>query len=82
MEQYIGDLSDKDKALHAIHTMPTIQQKAQWIVQCMNHENNFAAQSLHSPQRMKSCSGVLRKICGLKTSVDARSHLLRHAHLK
>jgi len=42
IEQYIRDPAEKDKVLNAIHTMPAIQQKAQWAVQWMNDENSFA----------------------------------------
>merc|ERR1712129_208045 len=42
IEQYIRDPAEKDKVLHAIHTMPAIKQKAEWAVQWMNDENSFA----------------------------------------
>merc|ERR1711992_419553 len=42
IEQYIRDPVEKDKVLNAIHTMPAVEQKAQWAVQWMNRENNFA----------------------------------------
>merc|ERR1719210_2276623 len=42
IEQYIRDPVEKDKVLHAIHTMPAVREKAQWAVQWMNDENSFA----------------------------------------
>merc|ERR1711920_289272 len=42
IEQYIRDPAEKDKVLHAIHTMPAVREKAQWAVQWMNGENSFA----------------------------------------
>merc|ERR1739838_679677 len=42
IEQYIRDPVEKDKVLHAIHTMPAVREKAQWAVQWMNGENSFA----------------------------------------
>merc|ERR1719205_521262 len=42
IEQYIRDPIEKEKVLNAIHTMPAVQQKAQWAVQWMNDENSFA----------------------------------------
>merc|ERR1711976_258954 len=42
IEQYIPDPVEKDKVLHAIHTMPAVREKAQWAVQWMNGENSFA----------------------------------------
>merc|ERR1712004_910895 len=42
IEQYIRDPSEKEKVLSAIHTMPAVEQKAQWAVQWMNDENSFA----------------------------------------
>merc|ERR1712013_717935 len=42
IEQYIRDPAEKDKVLNAIHTMPPVQEKAQWAVQWMNNENSFA----------------------------------------
>merc|ERR1712086_450913 len=38
----IRDPAEKDRVLHAIHTMPAIQQKAQWAVQWMNDDSCFA----------------------------------------
>jgi len=42
IDQYIRDPSEKEKVLSAIHTMPAVQQKAQWAVQWMNNECSFA----------------------------------------
>merc|ERR1711933_598424 len=42
IEQYIRDPVEKDKVLNAIHTMPAVEEKAQWAVQWMNDENSFA----------------------------------------
>merc|ERR1712050_129637 len=42
IEQYIRDPTEKDKVLHAIHTMPSVREKAQWAVQWMNGDNSFA----------------------------------------
>merc|ERR1719401_2510021 len=42
IEQYIRDPAEKDRVLHAIHTMPAVREKAQWAVQWMNDENSFA----------------------------------------
>merc|ERR1712060_829025 len=42
IEQYIRDPSEKEKVLHAIQTMPAVEQKAQWAVQWMNDDNSFA----------------------------------------
>merc|ERR1712085_209928 len=42
IEQYIKDPAEKDKVFDAIHTMPPVQQKAQWALQWMNTENSFA----------------------------------------
>merc|ERR1712157_512821 len=42
IEQYIRDPTEKDRVLHAIHTMPAVREKAQWAVQWMNDENSFA----------------------------------------
>merc|ERR1712024_223118 len=42
IDQYIRDPSEKEKVLSAIHTMPAVEQKAQWAVQWMNNENSFA----------------------------------------
>merc|ERR1711971_979106 len=42
IEQYFRDPAEKEKVLHAIHTMPAVHDKAQWAVQWMNNENSFA----------------------------------------
>merc|ERR1711865_785955 len=42
IEQYIKDPAEKDKVFDAIHTMPPVQEKAQWAMQWMNKENSFA----------------------------------------
>merc|ERR1712078_321613 len=42
IEQYIRDSEEKTKVLNAIHTMPPVQEKANWAVQWMNSENSFA----------------------------------------
>jgi len=46
IEQYIKDPAEKDKVFDAIHTMPAVQQKAQWAVQWMNDQNSFAERLL------------------------------------
>jgi len=42
IEQYIRDPIEKETVFDAIHTMPAVQEKAQWAVQWMNGENSFA----------------------------------------
>merc|ERR1712238_430251 len=42
IEQYIKDPDEKSKALNAIHTMPAVEEKAQWAVSWMNGDNSFA----------------------------------------
>merc|ERR1712217_590036 len=42
IEQYIRDPEEKDKVFDAIHTMPAVEEKAQWAVQWMNGESSFA----------------------------------------
>merc|ERR1711948_243791 len=42
IEQYIRDPEEKDRVFDAIHTMPAVEEKAQWAVQWMNDENSFA----------------------------------------
>merc|ERR1712238_109695 len=42
IEQYIKDPAEKDKLFDAMHTMPPVQEKAQWAIQWMNTENSFA----------------------------------------
>merc|ERR1719372_9790 len=46
IEQYIRDPAEKDKIFDAIHTMPAVQEKAEWAVQWMNGENSFAERVL------------------------------------
>merc|ERR1711920_337309 len=35
-------MGEKDRVFDAIHTMPAVREKAQWTVQWMNGDNNFA----------------------------------------
>jgi len=42
IEQYIKDPYEKDKLFDAIHTMPPVQEKAEWAMQWMNGDNSFA----------------------------------------
>merc|ERR1712182_88863 len=42
IEQYVRDSAEKTKVLNAIHTMPAVEEKANWAVQWMNSENSFA----------------------------------------
>merc|ERR1719254_418131 len=42
IEQYIRDPEEKDRVFDAIHTMPAVEEKAQWAVQWMNDESSFA----------------------------------------
>merc|ERR1712013_921942 len=42
IEQYIRDPTEKEMVFDAIHTMPPVQEKAQWAIQWMNRENSFA----------------------------------------
>merc|ERR1711994_888467 len=42
IEQYIRDPAEKAKVFNAIHTMPAVQEKAQWAIQWMNRHNCFA----------------------------------------
>jgi ribonucleoside-diphosphate reductase subunit M2 len=42
IEQYIRDPSEKDMLFDAMHTMPPVQEKAEWAIQWMNKENSFA----------------------------------------
>merc|ERR1712127_1090173 len=42
IEQYIRDPAEKHAVFDAIHTMPPVQEKADWAVQWMNKENSFA----------------------------------------
>merc|ERR1711896_110289 len=46
IEQYIRDPVEKDQVFDAIHTMPAVEQKANWAVQWMNKENSFAERVL------------------------------------
>jgi ribonucleoside-diphosphate reductase subunit M2 len=42
IEQYIKDPAEKEHLFDAIHTIPAVQEKANWAVQWMNGENSFA----------------------------------------
>jgi ribonucleoside-diphosphate reductase subunit M2 len=42
IEQYIKDPTEKDMLFDAMHTMPAVQEKAEWAIQWMNRENSFA----------------------------------------
>merc|ERR1712056_176336 len=42
IEQYIRDPEEKDRVFDAIHTMPAVEEKAQWAVQWMNRTSSFA----------------------------------------
>jgi len=42
IEQYIRDPTERDRVFDAIHTMPAVEEKAQWAVQWMNDECSFA----------------------------------------
>merc|ERR1712060_609611 len=46
IEQYIRDPVEKEQVFDAIHTMPAVEEKAQWAVQWMNEENSFAERIL------------------------------------
>merc|ERR1711957_376577 len=46
IEQYVRDPEEKDKIFDAIHTMPAVEEKAQWAVQWMNDESSFAERIL------------------------------------
>merc|ERR1712113_1194223 len=46
IEQYIRDPVEKDEVFDAIHTMPAVEEKANWAVQWMNEENSFAERIL------------------------------------
>jgi len=39
IEQYIKDPAEKDMLFDAIHTMPPVQDKAEWAIQWMNKDN-------------------------------------------
>merc|ERR1712241_1286849 len=42
IEQYIRDPVEKDRVFGAIHTMPAVEEKANWVVQWINDESSFA----------------------------------------
>jgi len=42
IEQYIKDPVEKDQVFDAMHTMPPVQQKANWALQWMNRDKSFA----------------------------------------
>merc|ERR1712238_80108 len=42
IEQYVRDPVEKEKIFDAIHTMPAVEEKAQWAVQWMSGESSFA----------------------------------------
>jgi len=42
IEQYIKDPDERDKVFDAMHTMPPVQEKANWALSWMNNENSFA----------------------------------------
>merc|ERR1711865_264218 len=42
IEQYIREPAEREMIFDAIHTMPAVQQKAEWAVQWMQKENSFA----------------------------------------
>jgi len=42
IEQYVRDPVEKERVFDAIHTMPAVEEKAQWAVQWMNEDNSFA----------------------------------------
>jgi len=42
IEQYIRDPVEKEQVFDAMHTMPAVQEKANWALQWMNRENSFA----------------------------------------
>jgi ribonucleoside-diphosphate reductase subunit M2 len=46
IEQYIRDVTEKNKILDAIHTMPAVKEKAEWALQWMNSENNSFAERI------------------------------------
>jgi len=39
IEQYIKDPAEKEQLFDAIHTMPPVQDKAEWAIQWMNRDN-------------------------------------------
>merc|ERR1712176_612199 len=46
IEQYVRDPVEKDQVFDAIHTMPAVEEKANWAVQWMNEDNSFAERIL------------------------------------
>jgi len=42
IEQYIKDPDEREKVFDAMHTMPPVQDKANWALSWMNNENSFA----------------------------------------
>jgi len=42
IEQYIKDPAEKDRVFDAMHTMPPVQEKAEWALSWMNNRNSFA----------------------------------------
>merc|ERR1712070_998913 len=42
IEQYIKDPVEKDRIFDAMHTMPSVQAKAEWALSWMNNQNSFA----------------------------------------
>merc|ERR1711948_28249 len=42
IEQYIREPAEQEKVLNAIHTMPAVEEKAQWAIQWMQKDNSFA----------------------------------------
>merc|ERR1711975_95656 len=42
IEQYIRDPEEKDRVFDAMHTMPPVQEKAEWALSWMNKNNSFA----------------------------------------
>jgi len=42
IEQYIKDPVEKDRVFDAMHTMPPVQEKAEWALSWMNNRNSFA----------------------------------------
>jgi ribonucleoside-diphosphate reductase subunit M2 len=42
IEQYIRDPAEKDRVFDAMHTMPPVQEKAEWALSWMNNRNSFA----------------------------------------
>merc|ERR1711868_356231 len=42
IEQYVKDPEEKDRVFDAMHTMPPVQEKAEWALSWMNDNNSFA----------------------------------------